>query len=362
MMLMKNAIVTTTTTIKASVLVLVAIIVTITAVTPAAASEMLLPPSPLKQFQSGIPITEISCKDDKTLMESPRQRPACVKADSIQRLSDAGWKVVAKQQSYREPDGSSDDIKPVLNPVSIKDIIPQDITFDYALRMPPSDPDGFAEKMAVFADDEILNKRVFDDGSIKYETKKGWMNIYNYPIYYAGFKYTLIDADRIHPDMAEETTYNLLKELGITLDGTELFREGTSQSVSFTYWIAQQKDGTIINSNHVTTDFGSGHTFFYVGNWNDNLSDMNLYDRRESIDNAKEYILSIDELKNPECNIWVPPESGITSIMMLEKRPVYVISAGLCHTPYTDGHYHWYEVYVDALTGNPLFAENGVVF
>ena len=64
-------------------------------------------PSPLKQFQSGIPMGEISCRDGRILMETPRASPACVMADSVQRLAGTGWTVISKGASEDTETGFS---------------------------------------------------------------------------------------------------------------------------------------------------------------------------------------------------------------------------------------------------------------
>ena len=53
--------------------------------------------TPYKQFQSGIALEEIQCRDSKTLMETTRGTPACVSADSVQELRQKGWTAVRQQ-------------------------------------------------------------------------------------------------------------------------------------------------------------------------------------------------------------------------------------------------------------------------
>ena len=52
-------------------------------------------PSPLKQFQQGIPIEETQCRDARTLMSSPSGRPACVYDISVSILEQRGFIKVA---------------------------------------------------------------------------------------------------------------------------------------------------------------------------------------------------------------------------------------------------------------------------
>ncbi len=52
--------------------------------------------TPYKQFQSGIALEEIQCRDSKTLMETTRGTPACVSEGSVQKLLQKGWVPVAQ--------------------------------------------------------------------------------------------------------------------------------------------------------------------------------------------------------------------------------------------------------------------------
>ena len=81
--------------------------------------------------------------------------------------------------------------------------------------------------------------------------------------------------------------------------------------------------------------------------------------------NAIEYLKSFEELNSPECMLYYNEElleSEHIGVNMIDGRPIYYIYAGSCQTPISDGHYNWYFVNVDALTGKPLFAENGMAF
>ncbi len=47
--------------------------------------------TPYQQFSNGIPIQEIQCRDSKVLIESPRNTPACVNENSVQKLKSKGF-------------------------------------------------------------------------------------------------------------------------------------------------------------------------------------------------------------------------------------------------------------------------------
>lgn len=46
---------------------------------------------PLKQFKSGVPISEIECKDDLVLLQKYDGTPACVREQTIPKLIERGW-------------------------------------------------------------------------------------------------------------------------------------------------------------------------------------------------------------------------------------------------------------------------------
>ena len=63
-------------------------------------------PSPLKQFQQGITIEEIQCRDARILMSSPSGRPACVYDISVSILEQRGFvKVVTTDRVESKTDG-----------------------------------------------------------------------------------------------------------------------------------------------------------------------------------------------------------------------------------------------------------------
>ncbi len=47
--------------------------------------------SPLEQFESGIPIDNIQCRDSLILLKKYDGSPACVKPESVSKLENRGW-------------------------------------------------------------------------------------------------------------------------------------------------------------------------------------------------------------------------------------------------------------------------------
>ncbi len=81
---------------------------------PALAETEIL--SPFKQYSSGIPINEIQCNGSKILMESPRNTPACVTENSVDRLLQIGFNVIAitvdsTNMDVEEPDSTNMDVE-----------------------------------------------------------------------------------------------------------------------------------------------------------------------------------------------------------------------------------------------------------
>ncbi len=62
-------------------------------VTPALANTNDIQ-SPNAQFESGVPIEEIQCRDDRILMQSPSGTLACFFVDSSQNIQERGWNIV----------------------------------------------------------------------------------------------------------------------------------------------------------------------------------------------------------------------------------------------------------------------------
>ena len=53
--------------------------------------------SPLAQYNSGIPIQDIECRDSRILMETIRGAPACVYGKSVEMMQERGWTVIHEQ-------------------------------------------------------------------------------------------------------------------------------------------------------------------------------------------------------------------------------------------------------------------------
>ena len=54
--------------------------------------------SPLKQFNMGIPIEQIQCNENKILVQSQNDRPACVYENTAKKLESRGWEIVLQDK------------------------------------------------------------------------------------------------------------------------------------------------------------------------------------------------------------------------------------------------------------------------
>ena len=344
--------------------------------------------SPFPQVQT--PINEILCSKNKILMQSISGNPYCVSSETAEKLEKRGFSIVINQNSNDKiieqlvsqknntlitPQVNSiyvesvNDTKQtlILNPdvATMNKLIPQDITFDYTFKVPINEPDDFVQELMIFADDAPANPSDTKNSSTKWNTKRGYIQLYPDPTNDYQLKYTFLGTGRIHPSQAEQFTNNLLSHLGIILDGTEQYRESGPPAISsFTHGFAQQKDDHTIGTNQIVTAFDAGQTFLYIGNWNDNLDELNLYDAKQAQQNGIDYLLEFEEITGPNCNVGFKGMLDTQSfgLDILNGRPVYVGYAGTCTVPVSDGHYFEYFVYVDALTGKALFAKTGVMF
>jgi len=73
-------------------------------------------PTPLAQYNSGVPIDEIQCRDSRILMETPRGVPACLYEKSAETLQQRGWVPVQTMQG--DPADSTSVEKPPGKPSS----------------------------------------------------------------------------------------------------------------------------------------------------------------------------------------------------------------------------------------------------
>ena len=266
-------------------------------------------PSPLQQFNQGVQLWQIQCNDSKILLESPDGRPACASADTAERLKDMGYAtIISSDRTVADPtlsvpktdektpadentgldegkkpnissngsarqdtaDGDMEDQAPpvqesqeeptesqtlILNPQNLTGIVLQDVTFDYVLNTHEIDRDEFAQRMVLLADDKIIG--IHSDGSI-YDTEKGVMRFHNIDAHNYALSYELVGVGSIDPNRAEEFASDLLKELGATPDGTEIFSEGSDRGYALK--IVQRYDGLKIPTNVITIDFGATRT------------------------------------------------------------------------------------------------------
>ena len=131
--------------------------------------------SPREQLRDGIPINQIQCGEEKTLIQSTAGRPACVFDPTLERLLVRGWSIIPVVQPTPEPQVVSGTAPDQL----VEEYSPEDdiiylladdhITTRYAPKLP--DPDAVWFPMSL-ADAEIVLKRLldaYDDRIVFYE-------------------------------------------------------------------------------------------------------------------------------------------------------------------------------------------------
>ncbi len=131
--------------------------------------------SPREQLRDGIPINQIQCGEEKTLIQSTVGKPACVFDPTLERLLVRGWSIIPVVQPTPEPQVVSGTAPDQL----VEEYSPEDdiiylladghITTKYAPKLP--DPDAVWFPMSL-ADAEVVLKRLldaYDDRIVFYE-------------------------------------------------------------------------------------------------------------------------------------------------------------------------------------------------
>ena len=57
-------------------------------------AESEIPLSPYQQLKQGVPLSQIQCTEQKILVISPSEKPACLNEDSASKLEHRGWSIV----------------------------------------------------------------------------------------------------------------------------------------------------------------------------------------------------------------------------------------------------------------------------
>jgi len=247
-------------------------------------------------------------------------------------------------------------------------------TFE-SVQISPENIDEFVNKFVILVDDEI-KKRVDKPTKFGYVTDRGTIRMFSDTSYgkqfnyfgnytnFTGFEYMANSKGIKSFEEAEIIRNELIKEFGITLDGTELdvyAPWGTGVEI-FKYF--QIRDGVIVDSNQIRVVFEPGMTFITITNWNDNLSEMNLLDLDTVQQIGIDYAQTFETFTEQPCNIqmedrpFYPDEITHTKLKMINGTPIYVVYSGTCQISSALMSQDFY-TYVNALTGEPLYIERG---
>ena len=130
-----------------------------------AESETIL--SPHQQFQNGTPLEQIQCRDSKILMETPRNTPACVNENSVERLEGKEF-VLVDVVSVIESESNS--INSASNTVNTEtNIIDEEQNMDTQENIPTRDSINYdSELMSILEKDLVFtskktNQNVFSE-------------------------------------------------------------------------------------------------------------------------------------------------------------------------------------------------------
>lgn len=255
--------------------------------------------------------------------------------------------------------------KLILNPKNISELIPTHTVFDYQFDVTKINQTEFAKGMANLTGDKILE--IEDkENETKYITQKGWMTFYKASniLMTDKFNYKLIKENVLLSSQIDTFPQKLISFLDIELDGTEVIKDQIDPTSS-TWFILQNKGEIGVNS--VSIDFSNIVTTISFGYWNNNLDEMELIDPYTAKQKAIEYILKFKELGD-ECDFKLYEEmydeiyneipiKRFVYLQVLDGVVIYNVDVGFCQSVDPRIMVSPYEVYLDAVTGEALFAK-----
>ncbi|MDA7944164.1 MAG: hypothetical protein MPJ06_09245 [Nitrosopumilus sp.] len=249
-----------------------------------------------------------------------------------------------------------------------------DERYEYTIKMPLEDPDAFVHGFVEAVGDRVIEKT---DGEAwpdtKYVTEHGFAELsLNYGKV-VGVTYVV--GSTSHDEM-DAFFLKILDGLGICPDETEI---DYSPFVNHKYdvpdpgypvihvdqkWKSGPDKGFDIFKHSVHFEFEDDTTEVFIDNWISDSDKFELYSFNLAKLIAHEYLVNYDDLKKDDCGYVSSVAHVRGEIDILAGRPVYEIRTGTCTVPYKtemfmDGPHHFYRhfvVYVDAVTGEPLFA------
>ncbi len=373
---------------------------------PALAETEIL--SPFKQYSSGIPINEIQCSDSKILMESPRNTPACVTENSVDRLLQIGFNVIAitvdstntdvEKQDSTNVKSTVDNVNPViaspieeldasvdkststnstvqttheepvyiLNPKNISELIPQDILYPSVIKLPPDDPDAFAQKIADYFGIRIIDKREMYDKYRYFLENEGYIELEKYTQRYLKVTIQLVHPHSFEISTGHEQARDFFEYMGIDLKLATYESAIRPTSVDKKRYF-QNAHGYHLSTNTLHVNLHGGYTMIFFGYWNDNLNEMKLADPTNLKEASTRFVLEHDKFLNVGCKDnhvedgiyfeqWTKP-----SLQLYDERPIYKLQLVYCSIPSptrsSDGVSLTYFGFFDAVTGNLLYVE-----
>ena len=252
-----------------------------------------------------------------------------------------------------------------------------DERYEYAFKMPLEDPDAFAEKIMAAMDDRVIKKTHIRPGFwYDYDTERGKIKMHAS----GGIPVVLYEVGRTDPGDMDAFVERMTDGLGMAPDENEI---DDSPFVNHKYdvpdpgypvidvnqkWKSGPDKGLEIFRHYVRFYFEPDRTSALIGSWIADSDKFDLYPFNQAMFAARDYLADYEELQKDDCNY-------LSSIVraeldLLAERPVYEVVVGTCTVPHKTevydlgtgfgpqerNFYYDFVVYVDAVTGEPLFA------
>lgn len=341
--------------------------------------------SPLQQVRDEVPLTEITCSDDRVLMTSPSGSPACVFPASVEILQDREFvRVVDRHATWAVLDPGS--------PHWHLETIPNPSGY----WVPIIDTDGFASRLADATGDAVLDKDTVNGFETVFKTEQGKISLRDHTIISQFYldneaEYTLrTDIGRGDYAAEKEFVKHFMDEMGFEYDreAFEQYDFRLSYNDARSYHILEEHsyirfffadyhaEGVpMILTKHVPgsaallatqiPDFDvSGYVQLRIifGGWtNDPELVVPTLSREGAYEAASKYAGMDPDLNRPaeeggDCEYTLADAgdadlSKRANIQVISGVPAYVVSPGYCDYEYAPGHSNIPRIIVDGWTG-----------
>ncbi len=220
-----------------------------------------------------------------------------------------------------------------------------------------------AELIVSATNDQIVEITGDSDRVIIFETEKGTLKINKERIVGNIIEYDLETKDSRSEKLALEFAENFMKYVEYDLDGSELFQNGEGYS-GYGIRVVQKKDNVIVGNTGIDFEFYENKTKIKMKRWYNGLESFEInYDKNEAMQIADKYKISFSVRTNSDLVMcgFQPAYSDHISMNITHDRLVYITSAGSCSVELWEGHYAYYFVLIDPITGKALGLQSGMI-